>query len=122
MDGLKLMDLPGLIEGTFDGKGLGIKFKKHAETARLVAHFLSLESQDIIGDYNLIRNELVKISEKLVNLPELIVLTKSDLVDEGTKEKQLKTISKLDRKVIVTSAYDFDSLQNLKLKLKSCLK
>lgn len=121
MDGIKLMDLPGLIEGTFEGKGLGVKFKKHAETAKLIAHFLSLESDDILSDYKLIRKELAEISENLEALPELIVLTKSDLVDQEKKDNQIKQVLSLGKEFIITSAYDFDSLQNLKAKIKDSL-
>lgn len=119
MDGLVLMDLPGLIEGTFDGKGLGIKFKKHAETAKLAAHFISLESDDILRDYNLIRTEVQNISEKLSSLPEVIVLSKSDLVSKETVQEQIKKLKKLKKDIILISAYDFDSLQELRNKFKT---
>ena len=121
MDGKKLMDLPGLIEGTFEGKGLGIKFKKHAETAKYIAHFLSLESDDIIKDYNIIRKEIENVSEKLAALPELIVLTKADLINDEEKKNRLSLVKKLNKETILTSAYDFDSIQNLRERLNKIL-
>lgn len=113
MDGIVLMDLPGLIEGTFGGKGLGIKFKKHAETSKLIAHFISLESDDVLRDYKLIRTEVENISERLSDLPEVIVLNKSDLISKEDLQTQVKKLESLGKEIIIVSAYDFDSLQNL---------
>ncbi len=111
--GLILMDLPGLIEGTFEGKGLGTKFLKHALPAKLVAHFISFESEDPIKDYKSIRAELERISPELAQKPEVIVLTKSDLVSKEQASKVQKAIAKLNKKVFLTSAYDLDSLEEL---------
>lgn len=122
MDGVKLMDLPGLIEGTFSGKGLGTKFKKHAETAKLIAHFISIESEDIEKDYLLIRNELKNVSETLFNLPEVIILNKTDLANEEKKVEAVEKLKRYDKKILVSSSYDFDSIQNLKIELLKIIK
>jgi GTP-binding protein len=122
LDGISLMDLPGLIEGTFTGKGLGTKFKKHAETAKLVLHFLSLDSDNILEDYRLIRNELKNISPKLYKLPEVIVLTKSDLVDEQLKSERKSEVENIGKPIIITSAYDYDSLQKLRNLIKEYIR
>ena len=84
MDGIRLMDLPGLIEGTYEGKGLGTKFVKHTEHARLIAHFVSYENPDMMAMYKSLRAEIKNISEALYNKPEIIILSKSD---EATPEK-----------------------------------
>lgn len=117
--GLKLLDLPGLIEDTSTGRGLGTRFEKHTRRTKMVAHFISLESHDCISDYITIRNELKKISEYLFNLPELIVLTKSDEKDQksiGDIMKQTKTYSEsisvsiLDDKSVSELLQKFDSM------------
>ncbi|KKQ38869.1 MAG: GTPase obg [Candidatus Moranbacteria bacterium GW2011_GWC2_37_73] len=53
--GLILADIPGLIEGASDGKGLGIKFLKHVERTKIIFHFLAADSEDIMADYKTIR-------------------------------------------------------------------
>lgn len=120
-DDMKLMDLPGLIEDTSVGKGLGINFVKHTKRTKLIAHFLSLESEDIVKDYKTIRNEIDKISEHFKNLPEILVLTKSDIVDDKKVKDSVKKLKKLNKNIEITSAYDLDSLENLKKSFKKLL-
>ncbi|MBI5834773.1 MAG: GTPase ObgE [Armatimonadetes bacterium] len=78
-------DLPGLIEGAADGKGLGHEFLRHLERARVIVHLLDLsgfERPDPVADYKTIRAELESYDERLAHLPELVVGTKLDLVDD----------------------------------------
>ncbi len=90
-DGITMMDLPGLIEGTFEGKGLGTSFEKHTRRTKLIAHFVSLEFDDPIEDYKVIRKELKNIDEILFNKPEILILSKSD-------EKNKKEIVEIEKK------------------------
>lgn len=116
--GLILMDLPGLIEGTTKGKGLGTRFMKHAESAKLVAHFVSLESENPQEDYDLIRKELEEINPHLLELPELLVLTKKDLFLEEELEQKAKQIKSDAEEVMFVSVYDKDSYLKLLNKFK----
>ncbi len=76
-------DIPGLIEGASDGKGLGFQFLKHIERCRLLLHVVDAgKLDDIIKNYDAIRNELDTYSSVLIELPEIIVLNKIDLLDE----------------------------------------
>lgn len=124
LEDITLMDLPGLIEGTAAGKGLGSGFLKHTRRTKLLAHFISLE-EDITKAYQTVRSELTALDSALAAKPEIIILTKADLVDQ-TKIKQAQTqLSKLtspDTKVLVTSAYDYDSLEQLKQKLLAAVR
>lgn len=104
-----IADIPGLIEGASDGKGLGYKFLKHVERTRVLVHCVSAESSDPVADYQTVRKELEMYSEKLVNKPEMIVLTKSDLLDE----KQIKKISKSIKANLSVSIADDVSLKKL---------
>lgn len=113
LPGIKLMDLPGLIEGTSEGKGLGSNFIKHTEYAKLVAHFISLDSENVAESYEKMRRELENLSKNLAKKTEIIVLTKSDmLLPEGIKEKvnQLKVFNK---RIIACSAYDPESVKEV---------
>jgi GTPase len=113
-----LMDLPGLIEDTSEGKGLGTNFVKHTKRSRGVVHFISLENEDVLKTYTAMRDELKVIDESLYNKPEIVVLTKSDLVSKENVKEKLTQIKKTKKEILVTSAYDYDSLEELKEKLQ----
>jgi GTP-binding protein len=77
-----IADIPGLIEGASDGKGLGTKFLKHITRTRAIAHILSLESEDLVNDYTVIKKELSEHDPELLEKDEVIIFTKSDMIDE----------------------------------------
>lgn len=107
--GLVIADIPGLIEGAADGRGLGIKFLKHVERTHLLIHCVSAESQDPLKDYQTVRQELSNYSSVLAKKSEIIVLTKTD-----TKtEKEIKQIAKKIRADVQTSIIDSDSIKKL---------
>jgi GTPase len=105
LDELVLMDLPGLIEGTVEGKGLGTRFTKHTKHARLVAHFVSLENEDPVVTYKSMRDELKEIDENLYKKKEVILLSKSDLIDSTKLDKILIDIKKINKEVVAYSTY-----------------
>lgn len=106
LNGKVLADIPGLIEGASEGRGLGHKFLKHIEKVKLLLHCISSESDDPIRDYKIIREELKKFNPELLEKKEIILLTKSDL-----KKPEIKSIDK--QKVIPISIHDWDSIENL---------
>lgn len=114
LDGITLMDLPGLIEGTYEGKGLGTKFVKHTRAAKYVAHMISLENENVVEVYKKIRDELKNIDENLFNKPEVIILTKSDLVKPEDIKAKIAELKKYNKEIKVCSVYDYDSLEELK--------
>ncbi len=84
-----IADIPGLIEGAADGHGLGHQFLRHVQRTKTLLHLLSLgpdESLGIVERYQNIRAELEKYDPELAKKPEVIVLTKLDLVDEDELE------------------------------------
>src|SRR3989344_1261030 len=78
--GLIIADIPGLIEGASEGKGLGVKFLKHIERTKTLFHLVSAESEDVVRDYKIVRGELEKYSPTLIEKNEHVFLTKSDAV------------------------------------------
>lgn len=80
-----LCDVPGLIEGASEGKGLGHQFLRHIERCGLVIHLLDVSRDDIVADYKTIRNELSSYSPGLAKKRELVVLNKIDLVGGDAK-------------------------------------
>ena len=121
MEGIKLMDLPGVIEGTSEGRGLGTGFVKHTENCRLVAHFVSLENEDPMAIYKTLRTEIKNINPELATKPEIVLLTKTDEADPKMITKVSKQFEKLGLPVVCVSVIDDASIDALKVKLKQQL-
>ena len=122
MHGYIIADLPGLIEGASEGKGLGHKFLRHIKRTKMLLHCLSLENEDLVKAYKVIRKELKEYGTELAEKKEVIILTKTDLVDKKTLEKSIKKISKLNKNVITVTILDDKSIKNLKDKLIKILR
>ncbi len=83
-DSFVVADIPGLIDGASEGAGLGHEFLAHIERTRLVIHVIDASGyygNDIVDDYKVINNELKKYNKKLSKLPQIVVFTKLDLID-----------------------------------------
>ncbi|TSC86018.1 MAG: GTPase Obg [Microgenomates group bacterium Gr01-1014_7] len=113
LNGKVIADIPGLIEGASEGKGLGHKFLKHIEKVTLLLHCISSDSVKPLSDYKIIRDEIKRFSPRLLEKQEIILLTKSDLVEEKDLEKKIKALSETKSKIIPVSIHNWDSLQTL---------
>lgn len=80
------VDVPGLIEGASEGKGLGHTFLRHIERASMVLHLVRIDSDTPVEDYKIIRKELENFSESLKGKNEIVALAQSDLVDAEMAE------------------------------------
>lgn len=114
MEGLIIADIPGLIEGASKGRGLGIKFLRHIARTKVLAHCISLESENIEKDYKTIRQELKEYDQDLAGKYEIIILTKSDLVGQEELSKKTAIAKKLNPDALTVSIHDWDSLEKLK--------
>lgn len=121
MDYHILMDLPGLIEGAYKGKGLGTGFVKHTKNSKLLVHCISLENEDFKKTYIKMREEFKNISEHLYCLPELIVFTKSDIYSPDKLGNLKKDLGKDFKDFIVMSVFKKEDVENLKKELKKRL-
>jgi GTP-binding protein len=110
---LILADIPGLIEGSSSGKGLGIKFLRHIERTKTLFHFISAESPDPVADYKTIRAELGAYNKALLKKPEHLFLTKADVVDPKELKEKMAKLKKIDPKVIAISIIDEDSIKKV---------
>ncbi len=81
LEGFILADIPGLIEGAADGKGLGHSFLRHITRTKMLLHCVSLENEDVVAAYKTIRAELESYDATLAAKPEYIILTKTDLFE-----------------------------------------
>jgi len=91
--GYILADIPGLIEGASEGKGLGSKFLKHIERTKIIVHLVSAEQEDLVSAYRGVRKELESFGEELLGKRELVVLSKADLLSPLEQENALKILS-----------------------------
>lgn len=117
-------DLPGLIEGSSKGIGLGDKFLKHLSRCKIVCHVLDMaqvEGRDVIEDYKIIRNELKNYSETLYNKKEIIVANKMDLPSSKENLERFKKEYK-DLEIIEISAVTTKGTKELIFKLAEVLK
>jgi GTP-binding protein len=78
-----MADIPGIIEGASEGKGLGLKFLKHIERTKVLAILLPANSPDLKREYNILMNELKKFSPVLAEKPKVVVISKMDIAPEG---------------------------------------
>lgn len=109
-----IADIPGLISGASEGKGLGTSFLKHIAKTTSLLHCIDVTSKDPVSDYNLVREEFSEFDENLLEKNEVIVLTKKDLLSTLELEKVARIVRKLKKQVISVSVYDEDSLNKLR--------
>ena len=113
-----LADIPGLIEGAHTGTGLGIKFLKHIERCKTLLHLIDITEDDLFISYNQVRKELSKYSKDLVKKKEIVVLNKTDLIDEEEKKEKIKKLkNKLKKNIFLMSTMDKKSVSDIKSKL-----
>lgn len=91
-----MADLPGLIEGAHEGKGLGLAFLRHLERCRIIVHVVSMESDDPYNDFVVIQNELKSYGLGLDKRPCIIVASKMDADNADEKLKAFKKKVKAD--------------------------
>ena len=116
-------DLPGLIEGASEGLGLGIKFLKHIERTKVIAHVIDMsgsEGRNPYDDYFTIRKELESFSKKLINKPEIILANKMDI--DGAKDNLEEFKKKIDLPVYEISAANNQGLDEVISELAELVK
>jgi GTP-binding protein len=111
--GFIIADIPGLIEGANEGRGLGAKFLKHISRTRAIVHLISAENPDVVNSYKTIRNELKSYDSGLENKNEVIVISKVDMLDPTELAKKIKELEKITKKPVYSlSLYDDKLVKN----------
>jgi GTP-binding protein len=111
---LILADIPGLIEGASEGKGLGTKFLRHIERTNVLFHFIAADSQNPMADYKTVLNELKTYNPLLAEKPEYIFISKSDTVGKEKIDEIKKEFKKIGKDSVAISIIDPDSLEGVK--------
>ena len=92
--GYVIADIPGLIEGAAEGKGLGHDFLRHVSRTKVLIHCIASDSEDPLADYDIVRQEIVGYGAELSRKPEILFLTKADILSE----KHIRALQKLFKK------------------------
>lgn len=108
-----MADIPGIIEGAAEGKGLGIRFLKHIERNSLLLFMIPADAKDIATEYEILLNELKKYNPELLDKKRLLAVSKSDLLDEELREAMKKEVPKGVPSVFI-SAVANQGIQELK--------
>lgn len=120
--GYVIADIPGIIEGASEGKGLGVKFLKHIKKTQKMIHLVSLEEPETVEErYLAIRKELENFGFDLKEKEEIVLLTKTDLVDEKIVKDIVKKISKHNKAVYTISLFDDKSIAEFRQALSQLL-
>ena len=120
-------DMPGLIEGAHEGRGLGIQFLRHIERTRVLVFLIECTVENPKAQYTTLVKELKSFNEAMLKKPQIVALTKMDLLDEAVKKKIKKLSFRKSVPVLPISAVTGEGLKGLidemwkKLQLKSRL-
>ena len=96
-----MADIPGLIAGASLGKGLGDEFLRHIERTAVLLHLIDVHTEDVVSDYKTITKELADYNQDLANKKRIIVLTKTDSIEESELKKLQKLVQKAAGKIPV---------------------
>lgn len=117
--GLIIADIPGLIEGASEGKGLGFKFLKHIERTKTLFHLVAADSEDPVNDYKTVRAELKKFNPELCEKDEFVFLSRCDEATPKQLKDAIAKFAKLDIVPESISVLDSDSIDRVRAALNS---
>lgn len=118
---ITLADIPGLIEGASHGKGLGIKFLKHIEKTKLLIHCIDSTVENPLQTYETVRREFEGYNKSLLDKPEIIFLTKVDLITPSLLNARIEMLDQLEREVITVSIHDLDSIERAEAYIRNLI-
>jgi GTP-binding protein len=109
-----IADIPGLIEGASTGKGLGTKFLKHIEKTKILVHCIALTDTDPLASYRTVREEFRQYNQALLGKPEIVLLSKTDLVSPETAGDAVSLFTAAGLTTTTYSVSDPESIDRLK--------
>lgn len=98
-----MADIPGIIEGAAEGRGLGLRFLRHIERNSLLLFLIPADSNDIKAEYKILLNELKKYNPELLDKDRLLAISKSDMLDEELMKEIKKTLPRNVPHVFISS-------------------
>jgi len=98
-----MADIPGIIEGASEGKGIGLRFLRHIERNSLLLFMVPCDTDDIKKEYNILLKELENFNPELMDKDRILAITKSDMLDEGMIEEMKKLLPKDINSLFISS-------------------
>ncbi|MBI5542036.1 MAG: GTPase ObgE [Bacteroidia bacterium] len=109
-----MADIPGIIEGASEGKGLGLRFLRHIERNSILLFLVPADSKDIMKEYKILLSEIEKYNPELLTKKRILSISKSDLLDKELKKEIKKEIKKIDVPYLFFSSAIGEGLTELK--------
>jgi len=121
--GYIIADIPGIIEGASEGRGLGVKFLRHIKRTKMLAHLVSFENKNMLKAYKEVRKELSQYGQELDEKEEIIILTKTDVVEDSKRiTKEVEKFKKINKNVFTLSLFDDKMVKKLNDNLAKILR
>lgn len=98
-----MADIPGIIEGAHEGRGLGLRFLKHIERNSMLLFMIPADSKDIATEYKILLNELKQYNPELLDKERLLAITKSDMLDDELEKEIKKHLPRKIRHIFISS-------------------
>ena len=98
-----MADIPGIIEGASEGKGLGLRFLRHIERNSMLLFMISCDSPDIAEEYKILVNELETYNPELLDKKRILAITKTDMIDDELEAEMRETLPKDVPTVFISS-------------------
>jgi GTPase len=98
-----MADIPGIIEGAAEGKGLGHRFLRHIERNSTLLYLVPADSKDIVAEYKILKNELKKYNPELLDKRHILAISKSDMLDDELKAEIKKELPKKVATLFISS-------------------
>ncbi|MDE5845676.1 MAG: GTPase ObgE [Muribaculaceae bacterium] len=110
-----MADIPGIIEGASQGKGLGLRFLRHIERNAVLLFMVPADSNDIAADYKVLSEELAQFNPDLVDKPRVLAVSKSDMLDDELKAEIEKTLPEGVPHIFISAVtgYNLDKLKDM---------
>lgn len=114
MGSIGIADIPGVIKGAAEGRGLGLRFLKHIEKTSLLLHLLDATSEHIIEDYHTLRKEFLEYGHEITDKPEIIIVSKIDLMPASAVDELKSKLEPLQRKICLYSKDDSERIAQIR--------
>jgi GTP-binding protein len=110
-----MADIPGIIEGAAEGKGLGTRFLRHIERNSMLLFMIPADSEDIQKEYQILLRELTKFNPELLDKEKMLAITKSDMLDEELMEEMRKELPENLQHIFISSLahQNLDTLKDM---------
>lgn len=110
-----MADIPGIIEGAAEGKGLGLRFLRHIERNSILLFMIPADADSIQNQYDILRSELEQYNPELLDKKRILAITKADMLDEELMKEMKKDVPKDIPSIFISSVsqYNLESLKDL---------